>query len=367
MTPIVLLGEAWGKDEAALSHPFVGASGAELWRMLHDAGFPLEHLPYRFTSPYSMTKRWAGSKIPLLNVFNCRPPDPEGGNDAETFYAKIKDEVPVDKTLPRRRFGSANAWVKEEYAHHVRDLHTQLKSLSPNLIVALGNTPLWSLGLPVAIGKLRGSIIESDFGKVLPVYHPAMILRKWNNRVLNVLDFIKARREMEFSGVRTLERFIWTEPSISDLWTWWKMYGNSARLLAVDIETLRKTQISEIGFAASPTQALHIPFLTETKHGNTRTYSRYWPDAQTEVKAWEFVKHVCESDIPKIGQNVIQYDTYWLLKELGIRVLNVTEDTMVKAHCWQPELEKNLGFLGSIFLDEKSWKHIRTDVSKGDA
>jgi hypothetical protein len=82
------------------------------------------------------------------------------------------------------------------------------------------------------------------------------------------------------------------------------------------------------------------------------------------LAAWDFVKMVCESDIPKIGQNVVQYDSYWLAKEFGIALKNVAEDTMTLSHAWQPELEKSLGFLGSIFLDERSWKSIRNDTSK---
>ena len=73
---------------------------------------------------------------------------------------------------------------------------------------------------------------------------------------------------------------------------------------------------------------------------------------------------VCESDTSKIGQNVIQYDAYWLLHDLGIQLRNVTHDTMTLAHAWQPELEKSLGFLGSIFLNEKDWKSIRKTVGK---
>ena len=73
---------------------------------------------------------------------------------------------------------------------------------------------------------------------------------------------------------------------------------------------------------------------------------------------------VLESDTPKIGQNVIQYDCYWVLKEMNIAPKNITHDTMQLAHCWALELEKSLGFLGSIFCDERSWKHIRTETNK---
>ena len=365
MPKIVFIGEAWGANEEQFETAFVGAAGQELWRMLHDAGFPCEHLPYNFVSSYSMAKRWTQFPYPLLNVFNARPPDPENKNRVEFFYAHPKDKKPIDRDLPRRRINQAYHYVRAEYAAHVRELHKQLEALKPNLIVALGNTPLWALGFSPGIGKQRGSITECKWGKVLPVYHPAAVIRNWSFRIISVIDLMKAKREMEFPEVRVIERFIWTKPTIEDLYSWWEQYGRRSPLLAVDIETLRKTQISEIGFAASSTQALHIPFLIEDPAGDPK-YISYWPDVKTEVKAWEFVRKVCTSPNPKIGQNVIQYDAYWLLKELGIPLLNITEDTMTKAHAWQPEWDKNLGFLGSIFLDERSWKGIRKDVAKGE-
>ena len=365
MNKIIFLGEAWGKDEDALRRPFVGAAGQELYRMLVAAGFPGENLPYNFVSPFSMTKRWDRFPYPLLNVFNRRPPDPDNKNRAEYFYGHPTDETAVlDKSLPARKIGQSKYYVQKKYSPDVQALHDTLNRMRPNLIVALGNTPLWSLGLPQGIGKIRGSIIDSNFGKVLPIYHPAAVLRNWKFRTISIIDFMKAKREMEYPEIRTTERFIWTEPTIPDLYSWWNKHGKNTKLLAVDIETLRKTQISEIGFAASPTQALHIPFLLEHRKGNKVTgFSRYY-SREDEILAWQFVKMVLESSVPKIGQNVIQYDAYWLIKEMGFTLHNFVDDVMVKAHCWQPELEKNLGFLGSIFLDEKSWKHIRRDVGK---
>ena len=71
-----------------------------------------------------------------------------------------------------------------------------------------------------------------------------------------------------------------------------------------------------------------------------------------------------ESDVPKIGQNCVQYDSYWLLKEMNIAVKNIKHDCMTMSHCWALELEKSLRFLGSIFLNEREWKNIRTDTVK---
>lgn len=358
----LFIGEAWGADEQLIQHPFVGPSGQELYRMLGQAGFPCSHLPYKYITPLAMSRKWDSFPFPLLNVFNTRPPDPEGKNRVEFFYAKLSAAVPIDRKLPRRKFGSSNTWVRAEFAHHVAELHANLTKLRPNLIVALGATACWALGLGTGIGALRGSVVETQWGKCLPIYHPALVLRKWENRVVTILDFHKARREAEFPEIRTKSREIWTEPTIEDLWKWWDLYGSKSELIAFDIETIRKKQISEIGFAADPTHALHIPFVIDDKAAST--CKRYWPDTETELQAWKFVRSVCECPTPKIGQNVIQYDLYWMLKVFGIKVHNITEDTMTKAHCWQPELDKNLGFLGSIFLDERTWKSIRKDVGK---
>lgn len=361
MTECVILGEAWGESEAKYAHPFVGAAGQELWRMLHDAGFPCDFLPYNFVSSYTMTKRWAQFPYPLLNVFNCRPPDPENKNRAEFFYASLRENKAIDKTLPMRKVSQSNSYCLAEYAPHVHELRAKLLAMRPNLIVALGNTALWALGLNPAIGKVRGAVTASPYGKVLPVTHPAAVLRDWSRRTITCLDFLKAKRELAYPEIRTPARYIWTEPSIENLYTWWDLHGSKAELLAVDIETVKKTQISEVGFAASPTQALHIPFIVEDKA--KKEYRNFF-SFEDELAAWKFVRMVLASPIKKIGQN-LKYDAYYFTR-YGFPIKNWAHDTFVLAHCWQPELEKSLGFLSSLFLDDRSWKSIRKDVAKGE-
>ena len=351
MTKLVLIGEAWGEQEARLQSPFVGAAGQELARMLHGAGYPCAFIPYTFNSSIRMVNYWSKFPFPLLNVFNSHPPE----NNIEFFYTRE-----ASPSFPPRRFDNRIHYVKPEYEFHVKQLHETLKELKPNCIVALGNTALWALGLPATISKLRGNVVESSFGKVLPTYHPASVLRNWPQRIVTILDLHKALRESESPTISTLPRYIFTRPSIEDLSMWWEMYGVEAKLLAFDIETVLNRQISEISFASDSTHALHVPFF----YKENKQYVNWWPDAASEVKAWKFVKMMLESDVPKIGQNCTQYDTYWLLKEMNIAVKNIQHDTMQLSHAWALELEKSLGFLGSIFLDERSWKGIRHETSK---
>jgi len=356
-TPFVLIGEAWGEQEARFASPFLGPAGQELSRMLSQAGFGNELLPYNFTSAARMMYYWDKCKFPLLNVFDARPE----GNNVELFFAPADDPA-ADRRFPVRRFGTSNYYVCKSMSHHVSALHAKLADLKPNVIIALGNTALWALGLPATIGKLRGNIVESKHGKVIPTYHPANILRNWANRTISVLDLNKARRESAYPDIRVPSRIIWPEPTIEDLYTWWDQHGKTCSLLAFDIETVRKTQVAEIGIASSPHMALHIPFV----YRDDGQYISYWPDLETEAAAWDFVRMVCESPVPKIGQNVVQYDAYFMAKALGIPVLNIQHDTMTLAHAWQPELQKSLGFLGSLFLTEREWKSIRINTDKGD-
>jgi len=358
MTDIVFVGEAWGEHESLHQHPFVGPAGQELMRMLAEAGYPCQRLSYNSISANTMVLNWESFPYPLLNVFNERPEE----NNVEVFYGGRHDDV--DYSLPSRKFGSSIKYVLSSKAHHIHTLYTSLQDLQPNVIVALGATAVWALKLGSSINKVRGFIHETPFGKVLPTYHPAAVLRKWNLRITTILDLVKAKKESLLHEVKLVEREIWTEPTIDDLWLWWRTYGQHAEMLSFDIETLRQQQISEVGFASDPTHALHIPFCIETYKGKQKVYEQWWPDAKTETEAWKFVKYVCESDIPKLGQNCIQYDTFWLARELGIVVRNIQDDTMTMAHAWMPEFSKKLYDLGAAFLDERSWKGIRKDTVK---
>lgn len=350
-TKFVIVGEAWDEQEATLQHAFVGSAGQELLRMLHGAGYPVPFLPYTFNSPVRMLRLWENSGITLLNVFSANPPE----NNVEFFYTREPSS-----TFSPRRFDNRIHYLKPEYEFHVQLLHKTLRKLKPNIIIALGNTPLWSLGLPPTISKIRGNVTSSSFGKVLACYHPASVLRNWSQRIITILDLHKALRESESPTISTLPREIWTRPTIEDCYNWFKLYGSKAELLAWDIETVLNKQISEISFASDSIHALHVPIL----YKENKRYISYWPDAKIELEAWRFIKMVLESDIPKIGQNVIQFDCYWCLKEMNIAPKNITHDTMQMAHACALELEKNLGFLGSIFCEEKAWKHIRTETNK---
>ena len=331
---IALVGEAWGKDEELIKLPFIGYSGQELTRLLADAEI----------------KR---SECFLTNVFAFRPL----GNDIETLCAK-KAEVGPGYALKPIKPGK---YIKPEFLPELERLADEIRTVKPNLVVALGNVACWALLGSSGITALRGAVAESSLipgQKVIATYHPAAILRDWPKRPIVVADLLKAAREMEFPEIRRVQREITCAETLDEIDYWIEHYALRATHLAVDIETYRG-QIDMIGFASDPEHALNIKFF------NTGTHENTWGSVLEEVEARKRVLQLLTLPAKKIFQNGL-YDLQYLLRE-GFTIKNVAEDTMLLHHAMYPELPKGLGFLGSIYTNETAWKLLnRTKSEKKD-
>ena len=329
---IAIVGEAWGEHEERLQSPFVGPSGHELMKMLGEAGI----------------KR---SECYLTNVFNLRP---RPTNDIQNL---CRDQfTPNPYNLPALSKGQH---VRPEYLPEIRRLYSELQRVRPNLIIAVGNTATWALLLSTGITKLRGVCQAAKAApiagfKVLPTIHPAVLFKgaeAWAYRPLIILDLRKARRESEYPEIRRPERTVYIEPSLSDLEQFYQEHLMNATEITFDIET-NADAITCIGFAPNERVALVVPFSDPRSPNGS-----YWQSLDEEVAAWEFVRNVLALPCPKSAQNGL-YDVTFLWKA-GIPVNNFEDDTMLLHHALQPEAEKGLGFLGSVYTDEASWKMMR--------
>ena len=358
---IALVGEAWGESEARLREPFVGSSGVCLLEMLNDSGLiTLDREDYgnieaywrsgnsgETREPMYVRLVWKRHPIPRFNVFNLRPE----GNKIEALCGPKKEDTTGLPPL------SQGKYFKAEHIHHVEKLYSDLRSLRPNLVVAFGNTPCWALLRRTAITRIRGAVAESvtiPGLKVLPCIHPAAVLRQWEHRHVTVLDLAKAKRECEFPELRRPQRFIWTEPSLRDLEEFYERYIVGARFLSVDIETVGSA-ITCVGFAPSRDFSIVVPFYDPQRSG-----ANYWSTFEEERKAWQWVSRVLDLPTPKLFQNGL-YDIHFLWRAMGLKVRNVAHDTMLLHHALQPESPKGLGFLGSVYTDEASWKVTMRD------
>jgi uracil-DNA glycosylase len=358
--PLFLLGEARGEYEHRISSSFVGPSGIELLRMLHDAAiielstsdrsFISDY--YRRGDPRSVESIWKlHPELYRTNVFAIHPP----GNKLEWFCGPKADGVESYPPLISSKGNAEGRYVRREFEPELDRLAEEILAVDPNLIVCLGNTALWALAGRTGVGKLRGTTMLSTHlvtgYKLLPTYHPSAVLREWSQRPTTIIDLMKAKREAAFPDIRRPACEIWIEPTLEDIDEFITRYiRTGCDLLSVDIET-SGSRVTCIGFAPTPELAIVIPFDdSRAADGN------YWPDRASEAMAWRLIRGVlCDGSIPKLFHNGL-YDITFLARAYGILCRGCREDTMLLQHSLQPESLKGLGYLGSLYTDHGAWK-----------
>lgn len=136
--PVMIIGEAPGKDEEKQGKPFVGRGGKLLNATLVALG-------------------WKRQDFYVSNVVKYRPQDGLGGTLTPT-----PDEI--------EKFRLA--------------LEKEIEIVAPKLIVVLGRIAMTGLGIEGSMSANHGKVSERKIGgadyKILVVYHPAAILRNIN-------------------------------------------------------------------------------------------------------------------------------------------------------------------------------------------
>lgn len=139
---IMLVGEAPGADEDRVGRPFIGKSGQLLEKILAVCGFTRKEHVF------------------ISNIVRCRPPGNRVPSDRET-----------ESCLPY--------------------LLEQIELIDPKIIITLGATSLKKLtgNNSYKITKVRGSWIDWNSRLLMPVYHPAALLRNPNLKKDTWTDF----------------------------------------------------------------------------------------------------------------------------------------------------------------------------------
>jgi hypothetical protein len=168
---------------------------------------------------------------------------------------------------------------------------------------------------------------------------------------------LKTRLFLDGQLPAPLRRTFYVNPTFQEIaYVHAAMAANPAWTVGVDIETSpRSGQITTISFS-TPTFGLCIPLWDK------ETGASYWPTVADEVRAWRWIARFAELPNPKVTQNG-NYDMQWLLDgPLPVRLRNMRDDTATLQHALQPELPKALGTLASLYLNEPSWKQMRTSA-----
>jgi len=337
---ILLIGEAPGKEEEASARPFVGGSGRELTKMLNEAGI-------------------LRTEVRVANVCHYRPP----GNKMDLWWPEKKKDIRSNYHV-----NVDGEWFDPRVAEGIASLREEIERTQPNVIVPLGNLPLWATTGNSGITKWRSSILRglasrgiSPTTKVIPTIHPAAVLRNWEWRYLAVHDFRRVKRWQDYKEFPTLEENFLVAPTFDQVRdTLTRLLSEVQRqptYLAVDIET-KSRHLACLGIAWSKRDAICIPFYSFEKRCDCWTSEQ---ELEIVLLLRELLTHrhaLC------IGQNW-QYDYQYIAKYWGFEV-NLNTDIMSEHHVHFAGLAKGLDFQSSLYADiHVYWKDEGKEMGKG--
>jgi len=143
-SPLMFIGEAPGVEEDIQARPFVGRSGRFLTKTIESFGI-------------------SRGFVFITNIVKCRPPE----NRTPTLL-----EIEKGKNLI---------------------LKHEIDIIKPKLIVTLGLSSLQGLlGTPCSMNKVRGEFLKSEYGTIMPTYHPAYVLRNMSMKEIFIKDIEKS-------------------------------------------------------------------------------------------------------------------------------------------------------------------------------
>jgi DNA polymerase len=332
---IMIVGEAPGENEERVGVPFVGASGQELDRMLHEAGI-------------------SRSECFVTNVCRARPP----GNKIEAFIAMKKKEITPQHVPLRDKH--VLPIVKEGYDL----LYKEIDLVKPNIIIAFGNLALWALTGHWGVTKWRGSMLrvggQPDGPKIIPTIHPAAVLREWSWRYIVIQDLRRAAGEKANREYDQAPK--WTfhiRPSYSTaaaiLCDLIRKLDEGGLWITFDLET-KNSHIDCAGIAWSRLEALCIPFMSKTNPEG------YWNPVEEATLVHLLYQLLTHSNVKVRGQNLL-YDAQYTYRHWHF-IPRVKQDTMISHHVAFAGLKKSLDFQASIYCrsyvqwkpDKAAWK-----------
>lgn len=335
---IMIVGEAPGEHEVQAGSPFVGASGQELNKMLHEVGI-------------------MRSECFVTNVCRIRPP----GNDIGAFVALKKKDITLAHQPLRDKY------VLRPVIEGYNLLRREIELVKPKVIVACGNLALWALTGAWGIVKWRGSIlgldgIQTDNGPfIVPTYHPAAVLRQWDWRAISLNDLRRVKRIADgqaplrpdwrftvrpnFAQATGILNDLRFRLDVSELW------------IDFDLET-RNGHIACAGLSWSLTDALCIPFMcVENQEG-------YWSQEEESAIIHLLYLVLRHPNVKVRWQNGL-YDAQYTYRHWHF-VPRGAQDTMISQHTMFCILPKSLAFQASMYCEHYVyWKDDGKTWDKG--
>lgn len=310
-SPLWIIGEAPGENEEKQRQPFVGGAGRVLYRLLRDAGIDPQNVYY-------------------TNVLKCRPP----ANDITTSDAHKAIECCVEQ------------------------LHTELVIGKPRLIVPVGNTAMHALGIEQTITKVRGTPFLTQWGKVIPTFHPAYLMRQQQEFITAAYDWSKIATHMKTTGVTQFREDYNVTPTVEDVYLLKQKIDKEVQekgncIIAVDLETpfpgdtYEKT-ILVCGISLDKDSAVVVPF-------HKADGKDYWRTKEEELEVIQLLSDIFNNPhVIKVLHNSM-FDIA-VLMSLGFPFVGPVYDTMLAHWLVYEPAHHSLAYCASIYTDFPQWK-----------
>lgn len=307
---ILIIGEAPGYEEDISRLPFQGDAGQLLNQALSVAGFNRD-------------------AIRVTNICNYRP----NNNKFDLLLGswQLKEGI-------------------EEIKEYVNSHHDTLK-----WVIIAGGRPLEYLLRRKGIEKWRSSVIESEGVQYFCSYHPSAVYRDRTLYGTFTFDLRKLYGFINQGFHKPINDFL-IDPQGLELEEAIREIESYEGIISCDIEGVKgSTRILCVGFGLSSSRSIVFGNPSFSDNGFSFFVS---------------IKRILEDPNLKFSfQNGFGYDIE-VLRINGIHVKGYVFDTMVAAHCIEPELPYSLAYLTTLYTDRSYYKDkgrsaIPDDEDKG--
>jgi uracil-DNA glycosylase family 4 len=310
----LFVGEALGAEEVKAGKPFVGPAGQTLDRIISKVGLDR-------------------GAVRVDNCIRCRPPENKLVGTAWEHPALAQCTY-LDDTL--------------------REPH--------KAIVALGATAtkrLLSLGSDkFALNNWHGLPVMTQWGWVIPTYHPSFIMQGNQKHVSTVCFAIQNAKEVAQKGWQKEDATLIVDPPVAEFKAWMDRVrpptggGNTnpeESWLAVDIETPQKPGRPEDELVLEEAPILRVNFAVRGDFGVTVPYQGLHREAIDELLARPGHQVYWNKgfDVPRLLANGVKFHQDSTLY-----------DFMWAWHVLQSDLPRGLGFVAPFYSRFGAWKHL---------
>ncbi len=336
-TRLAVVGEAPGSDEIVANEPFVGTSGRFLRAILAQAG----------------------------------------ASTRQTFFGNVCQHRPKDNDIENFDFDGF------EIQSGITQLRADLQTFRPNCVLLLGRTA-FRAGRPdlcyqskgstiIPLSDWRGSIFSG--GELLAgckqvgTYHPAYILRSYNDFPFFKFDVARAVRHSADRNFQPLQRVGLLRPTLCAVLSYIQTARERQIAQTLDIEgypdNVGVTMLSLVP-TEDPSTGIVIPFWTGG--GN------YWGEDE-EAEVWNALAGLlADPEVPKTAHNCF-YELFVLAWRHNIIINNLADDTMMahwelypdfakgdkeeRAKVSSTQKKRSLGVCCSLYTEQPFYKDDR--------